>query len=117
MKKAVCLFLAMMFLSLSLLVGCDGSASSAPETLEGTTWEFTQYLIDGQDVLERITGMGTPTVTFKDGMATIIAMGETNTIAYTYENGNLTMGEYSVDVTGNTIQITEGRNSVTLTKK
>lgn len=103
--------------SLSLLVGCGGSVPSAPETLDGTTWEFTQYLIDSQDVLAQITDMGTPTVTFQDGMATIIVMGEFHTIAYTYENGKLTIDRYSVDVTGNTIQITEGRNSLTLTKK
>ena len=119
MKKSVCLFLAVMFISVSLLVGCGSSADSAPETLEGTTWELTQYVIDGQDVLPQITDISTPIVAFENGMFIITVMGETNSIEYTYnyENGKLTIDGYSVDVNGSTIQIKDGNNSMTLTKK
>ena len=118
MKKIVMAIAAVMVLSLSLLVGCGGSA---PETLEGTTWEITEYVIEGQkmdiNALTQLAGTEAPALKFENGMVSISGLGSMGSTAYTYENGKLTIEGETVDVTGNTIHVGFGNSSMTLTKK
>ena len=113
MKKIIMVVAAVMVLSLSLLVGCGGGGE-APETLEGTTWEVTQYSMDGQNMDLDLLGV-TLTLHFENGQVTSNGFVETTT--YTYENGKLTIDGDTGDVTGDTIHLSSGGNSMTLTRK
>ena len=118
MKKIIMAIAAVMVLSLSLLVGCGGNA---PETLEGTTWEITEYVLEGQKVdinaLTQLAGMDAPSLKFENGEVSISGLGSVGSTPYTYENGKLTIQGDSVDVNGDTIQVAFGNSSMTLKKK
>lgn len=112
MKKIVMAVAAVMVLSLSLLVGCGGG--NAPDTLEGTTWEVSQYSMNGQEMDLSALGMRL-TLRFENGQ--VISNGFIETADYTYENGKLTIEGDTAAVTGSTIHFETGSISMTLTKQ
>ena len=120
MKKFLIALAAVLTLTASLLVGCDGGGG-APASLENTTWEVTE---DGMDVIALMKSMGsdaTMTVEFKDGKMRMSAMGETQELgSYTYENGKLkTDGDDGADVkvTSNTITMEVDGMKLVMKKK
>lgn len=122
MKKFLIALAAVLTLTASLLVGCDGGG--APASLENTTWEVTEASQDGMDVIALMKSMGsdaTMTVEFKDGKMSMNAMGETQELgSYTYENGKLkTDGDDGADVkvTSNTITMEVDGMKLVMKKK
>ena len=57
MKKFLIALAAVLTLTASLLVGCDGGGG-APASLENTTWEVTEASQDGMDVIALMKSMG-----------------------------------------------------------
>ena len=122
-KKFLIALAAVLTLTASLLVGCDGGGG-APASLENTTWEVTEASQDGMDVIALMKSMGsdaTMTVEFKDGKMIMSAMGETQELgSYTYENGKLkTDGDDGADVkvTSNTITMEVDGMKLVMKKK
>lgn len=124
MKKFVIALAAVLTLTASLLVGCDGGGG-APASIEGT-WEVTESFQNGQDMLALAKNMygddATMTIKFKDGKMSMSAMGDTEDLgSYIYENGKLKTGTsdngVDVKVTGNTMTMEFGGSKLVMKKK
>ena len=124
MKKFVIALAAVLTLTASLLVGCDGGGG-APASIEGT-WEVTESFQNGQDMLALAKNMygddATMTIEFKDGKMSMSAMGDTEDLgSYIYENGKLKTGTsdngVDVKVTGNTMTMEFGGSKLVMKKK
>lgn len=124
MKKIVIALAAVLTLTASLLVGCDGGGG-APASIEGT-WEVTESFQNGQDMLALAKNMygddATMTIEFKDGKMSMSAMGDTEDLgSYIYENGKLKTGTsdngVDVKVTGNTMTMEFGGSKLVMKKK
>lgn len=101
MKKILVGTLAAMVLASSALVftGCGG----APATLEGTKWNVEKMTSGGADMTPMVESLGGMTCEFKDGEIIMTVMGQSSTVKYTYEEGNLVVEGDTGSISGDTI--------------
>ena len=115
MKRLVVAMAATAVLAVSAvsMTACGGGTVS----LEGTTWTVESMTAEGMDMTGMINSMGGMTCEFKDGVLSMTMMGQTETVPYTYENGELVIEGDKATISGDTIKFSEGGSELVLKKK
>lgn len=96
------------------LTACGGGG---PATLEGTTWNVEKMTSDGMDMTPMLESLGGMTCEFKDGELVMTAMGQTSTVKYTYEEGNLVVEGDTGSISGDTITFNISGDTLVLKKQ
>lgn len=113
-RLAAALAAAILAVSAVSMTACGGGGTVS---LEGTTWTVESMTAEGMDMTGLLDSMGGMTCEFKDGVLSMTMMGQTETVPYTYENGELVIEGDKATISGDTIKFSEGGSELVLKKK